>query len=68
VAKSEPDFRLVTKGDRTYIYLTRWNVRIGELYSSVTPEQAQKVIDSLRITAPRRKATKRSPDRTATKP
>jgi (2Fe-2S) ferredoxin len=55
MAKTQkPAFRLVTKGDRTYIYLTRWNVCIGELYTGVTPADAQKVIDSLTIKQSRR--------------
>jgi hypothetical protein len=54
------DFRLKVKDGRTFIYLTRWNMRIGELYSSVSPAEAQKAIDSLTIKKPQRKSAHRA--------
>ncbi len=43
----EPDFKLVNKDGRTFIYLTRWNIRVGELNTGVSDADAQKVIDFL---------------------
>lgn len=43
----EPDFKLVHKDGRTFIYLTRWNIRVGELNTGVSEADAQKVIDFL---------------------